>query len=305
MIAQIIELLSDNEKSLVTPLLKTQVLSSRLDNENLNAWVSRELNGFNYQDELPNYRLAAANAFGVMKQNGRYFPDQALPVSIYGKNLESFLIKHPIYSGVAAIEEIASGKLGAYVVKPFSADFCRMLDDKAMEGGHGDIKLKSGRTQAHINEFTNVLAKIRGHFLNMLLQVEKQQQDTNIVSDSNKREINQTISQFMTQINIHTQGDGNIITAGNNNNVNATVKIDKGNLEQLKAALLDRQVSFEDAEEAISIVQSESPDVSGFGPLVKVWMGKMLQKSVEGTWDVSVAVAGGILVEILKKYYGM
>lgn len=305
MISQIIDLLSDNEKSLVTPLLKTQVFASRIDNENLYDWVSRELNGFNYQDELPSYRLAAANAFGVMKQNGQYFPDRALPVSIYGKDVERFLTKHPIYSGVAAIEETASGKLGEYVVKPFPPDFCRMLDDKAVESGHGDIKLKSGRTQAHINEFTNVRAKIRGHFLHLLLQIEKQGRDKRDVSASNKEEIKQTITQFMTQININAKGDGNIITAGNNNTVNAAVKIDKGNLGQLKAALLEQSIAFEDAEEVVEIVQSESPDISGFGPRVKVWMGKMLQKSVDGTWDVGVAVAGGILVEILKKYYGI
>lgn len=31
----------------------------------------------------------------------------------------------------------------------------------------------------------------------------------------------------------------------------------------------------------------------------------MIGKSLDGTWKVGIATAGGLLAEILKKYYGM
>ena len=40
-----------------------------------------------------------------------------------------------------------------------------------------------------------------------------------------------------------------------------------------------------------------------FGPAVKVWITKMMQKAVEASWQIELGVAGGLLTEALKAYY--
>jgi hypothetical protein len=40
-----------------------------------------------------------------------------------------------------------------------------------------------------------------------------------------------------------------------------------------------------------------------FGPAVKGWMSRMMGKVVDATWQIELAVAGGLLAEALKAYY--
>jgi hypothetical protein len=117
MIKEIIDLLSDDEKSLSTPLLKTQVFASRLGNENLYAWVTKELNGFGINDEVPEYRIAKANPMGTISQGYQYEQNTTLPVSIFGHDIAEKLIKFRIDGGIKSLEEVASGKYGDTILR--------------------------------------------------------------------------------------------------------------------------------------------------------------------------------------------
>lgn len=113
--------------------------------------------------------------------------------------------------------------------------------------------------------------------------------------------INKSVSQ--TTINA---GKGNVITTGNSNTVNVYYNILKGNLEKLKEELVEHHVSSDDIEEITTIVKQEQLDQTGRLPAkANSWISKMVQKSLDGIWDVGVHVAGGLLVEILKGYYGI
>ncbi|MDP9080465.1 MAG: hypothetical protein M3O71_23830 [Bacteroidota bacterium] len=107
-----------------------------------------------------------------------------------------------------------------------------------------------------------------------------------------------------TQINIHSTGYGNLINTGNNNNITNYNKADERSLDDLKESLSSYKVANEDIEELSAVIVSEEPIDNRFGPKVKGWLAKMINKSIEGTWEIGLATAGGILTEILKKYYG-
>lgn len=110
----------------------------------------------------------------------------------------------------------------------------------------------------------------------------------------------------MTEPTIHIQaGDGNIITTGNNNTISANMQVNKNDLGSLRKALDQLKVSTDDIEEIVKIVEVERPDSSGtFGARTKGWLSKMLSKSVDGTWELGIATAGGVLTEILKHFFG-
>jgi hypothetical protein len=109
----------------------------------------------------------------------------------------------------------------------------------------------------------------------------------------------------MTQININSSGQGNIVTSGSNNTITAHININKGDIEALRQELIKHKVTTEDVDELTEIVQSEEPIQNELGQNSKNWLSKMVSKSINGTWEVGVATAGGLLVEILKKYYGL
>jgi len=80
----------------------------------------------------------------------------------------------------------------------------------------------------------------------------------------------------------------------------------KGNENLLREALIENMVSNDDAKEISNILVSEDmpKDNKSFSPKVREWLKKMISKSIDGTWDVSSSAAGGILTQIICRYYG-
>jgi hypothetical protein len=106
-------------------------------------------------------------------------------------------------------------------------------------------------------------------------------------------------------ISIHA-GNGNVITTGNHNDISSAIKVKANDLNSFREELLKIGIAQQDINEITAIVQTEQPEAPGkWGAKTKGWINKMLQKSVEGTWDISIATAGGMLVEILKHYFNI
>lgn len=307
MIKEIIELLSDDEKSLTTPLFKTQVFASRIGNAPLYEWVTKELNGFNRSDEIPEYRIAKASPIGTISDGYNYQQNTILPVSVFGDKIAKNLIKFKIDIGVKALEDTSTGKYGDIILKPLGADFCAMLTREAQKNG-AEIQILEARILVHIGEFINSTSKIRAKFLDLILKLEQQYPEIDEKIEKNsidRNELNKSITHIMTQINIHSSGEGNIVTSGNHNTITATININKGDISAFKEELLKHKVNLDDVNEISDIVVIENPEKSQFGPKVKDWLSKMVNKSIDGSWEIGLATAGGLLVELLKKYYGI
>lgn len=120
-----------------------------------------------------------------------------------------------------------------------------------------------------------------------------------------KRASRQHQGNIGTQINIHSTGQGNLINTGHNNNITNYYKTGERNLETLRESLTTYKVLDEDIEELSSVIVSEEPIDNVFGPRVKGWLAKMINKAIEGTWEIGLATAGGVLTEIINKYYGL
>lgn len=132
---------------------------------------------------------------------------------------------------------------------------------------------------------------------NPLLWVLKKINVSTMTEERDDKPLHQTI--------IHA-GRENVITTGNNNSINVSYTQLKGNLEKLKGELLSHHVSASDADEIADIVQHEPLDHTGKLPVrAESWVKKMVQKSLDGIWEIGIHVAGGLLVEILKGYYGI
>lgn len=60
LIDEIIGILSSNSGVLTEALIKTKVLLYKIGHKELVVWVNKELNGYSQSDELPDYRVIAA-----------------------------------------------------------------------------------------------------------------------------------------------------------------------------------------------------------------------------------------------------
>jgi len=110
-----------------------------------------------------------------------------------------------------------------------------------------------------------------------------------------------------TTNNIDVKGDGNLTSIGNNSDIHNKVIIKKNNFEDLRKLLQDNHVASSDIDELQTIIDEEQPDREKglFGPQVDSWFQKMIDKSVDRSWQVGVGAAGTLLGEALIKYYGI
>jgi len=84
------------------------------------------------------------------------------------------------------------------------------------------------------------------------------------------------------------------------------IEVNKGNFKALEQKLSDSYIAQQDIEKLKSILISDNPnEETGFlGEKTNGWISKMISKSLDGTWQIGVGAAGGLLVEIIKKFYG-
>ncbi len=122
---------------------------------------------------------------------------------------------------------------------------------------------------------------------------------------NNKSMPNEKSENLIHQTIIHA-GDGNTITTGNHNIITAITHIYKGNLDSFKRALEKHHVQANDIDEIVTIVQNEQPCHNGkLGNKTTGWINKMITKAKEGTWQVGIGTAGGLLTEIIKYFFGI
>lgn len=85
------------------------------------------------------------------------------------------------------------------------------------------------------------------------------------------------------------------------------MKIETHNFDSLKSFLLSEGLSDTDLSELKHAIQHDpEPDTKGkFGDKVSSWMGRMLTKAANGSWQVSAAAAGNLLAQAIGAYYGL
>ena len=305
----IIELLSDDTKSLTTALLKTQVLATRLDNIALKNWASNELKGYRNTSLLPEYRLAKANPKCTITDGFNFQENQPIPLTIFSKKIIDSFLKFPLDQGVKSLEQTASGEYGDYVVKEFGEDFSAWLSREAQKNGQR-IRLTHIRVLVHIGEVSQALGEIRTRLLELMLELEKQYPNLETEMQNhylNKEEVNQKIITIMSQVNITTTGDGNLINTGSHNTFNVNTNITKGDTKSLIKALEEINVPKDDIVEIIEIVTEDKPNIETktLGEKTQSWISKMLKKTLDGSWQIATGAAGGLLAELFKNYFGL
>ena len=70
---------------------------------------------------------------------------------------------------------------------------------------------------------------------------------------------------------------------------------------------MDKGVTSVDISELKAAVDTDPQPVSkdAFGIKVSQWIAKMVQKAADGSWNVAVGAAGGLLAQAIAKYYGL
>jgi len=99
---------------------------------------------------------------------------------------------------------------------------------------------------------------------------------------------------------------GSATLVGSASNSSLAFNVVTNDLASLENTLRQHGLPQEDIEELQRALAADGkpPAKDKFGPKVAAWMGKMIGKAADGSWQIGIAVAGELLFQAIAKYYG-
>lgn len=305
LINDIINELIDTDKSISSPLLKTKVLASRLQNEGLLNWVSNELKGYENTSQLPEYRKYQANITGTYINGNTQYNDQPVPTMGLKNEFEVVLRSIDFMQSISSLETLKGENKSGILEHTFPAELTGLIEQNWRKMGNPYLQLINCKKSISVNAVVEILAFVRNNLLDFMLKIDSE--FGNIAEIEELKTKKDQITSIMNQTIINTSGDGNVVNTGEKVKISATINITKGNKEELTKHLEDIGLSKADTSDLMEILDEERPDFQKktFGQKVNGWTQKMLGKALDGSWNIGIGAAGTLLAEAIKSYYGM
>lgn len=306
-LTEIVNLLADEKGSLTNGLYKLKLLASRIKNVELLEWINRELNGYDDDKDLPEYRKTVGLLKGSFS-NGFYNQvNQSIPTFNFPPELIDFISNYKIYQNISIIEDYANkaedslpmsipAELSAFMMK-FIQEYNPTARGYSLYNVYLLISTKA---------YKNILMNVRNYALDLSLALEGELgYEIEIDEIIKKREeTNQIIHNYMTQNNITNVGDGNLVNTGDNNTISQNTVIQKGDFEQLRQSLSQIGLETEDINELESIVKEDNTDIEKkeFGDGVKGWLKKMTMKYWEKGKQLGLGAISSVAGSFISKF---
>lgn len=306
LINDIINELIDTDKSISSPLLKTKVLASRLQNEALLDWVSNELKGYDKSSQLPEYRkYQVVSITGTYINGNMQYHDQPVPTIGLKKQFEDILRSIEFSHSISSLETLKGEHKSRTLEYTFPAELTGLIEQNWRKMGNPYLTLINCKKSISVDAVVEILAFVRNNLLDFMLKIDSE--FGNITEIEELKTKKDQITSIMNHTIINTSGDGNVVNTGEKAKISATINISKGSKEELTKHLQDIGLGEEDTSELMEILDNEQPnsDKKTFGQKINIWTHKMLGKALDGSWNIGIGAAGNLITEAIKSYYGM
>ncbi len=279
----------DNNFPITELLRKAYAVSTKLALSEFREWTANELNGYKGK-KVPEYRKIK----GTLKCFNPY--RGWMPAQIPDRDLENSVSVRPNNQSIAEIEHLLGGD--GYLTAQIPGSQQQALQNLFQFEGEFTVFISQARLQG-------IIDTVRNRILDWSLQLEAD----GVVGDGIKFTREEMEKAQVTQQNIHISNFQGVLGNTENSNVtqNLNMTVTQGDFEQLVDALRGHQVEFSDISDLKQAIDEDGavePN-AGFGSKVSGWIGKMVGKAANGSWNVGVAAAGNILGAALSGYYGI
>lgn len=299
LIEEIIEMLSSESPNLNNALFKTKVLLHKLGEKDLIAWVDAELNGYKDTEELPDYRILKVSVLGNFSNMAYRYTEQPLPLLHLDEKLRKSLETTHLRQSFAVIESYAKDDTNLTITIP--PELYRTLS-KGLDPSYS-VDRAWGKHQA--GSMLQVVNEIRSRLLDFVLQLSEK--IPNEIEPGKMKEKSKEVG--TTELfNNAVFGNNATVIVGDSNIQNIRNSIKINNFDALSDEFRKHSMPEEDiASLKVAIERDKNaPELTEkkFGANIRQWMGKMLTKATDAIWNINLGVAGNLLTEALKAYYG-
>ena len=279
-------------------LRKAKVLAAMLQNEPFKLWLSRELNGYPPDENLPPYRMIAAPPFG--RFSGPFQRrDQPLPVSSMPEPLQQMAVAIDFGNPIREIEEMAESA-GMDLRRPWPPEAVLMLRQIFKLGSlYTLVEVYQPFSKASLE---CILDAVRDHLLDFVLGLQQLNPE---VLDSEKALTGLDAQRVSQVFNFNISGDHAVVASGKDFSQSVTQGVSAENLASLLAYMRQLGVASEDVEDLQAAVENDGPrPQKQLGERVTAWMERMVTKAAARTWEIALATASELLKQAFFQYYG-
>lgn len=278
-------------------LRKCKVLATRLNNEEIKAWVDDELNGYKSIDNVPEYRKLAVQSYGNFvgmgwsQVNHQPIPPSSIPAK-HREFITTEYLMQPISYYESLVEETKGINNDLKVDWP--ADLVAHVANKILSG----MTLRNAWKQLTRSSLVALVDTVRTRILNFVLELEHLTPD--IEYESSRTLSHEKVSQIFNTVVL-----GNVTNLTAYEQINITVI--QNDIESLLKYLSSHGIEQDDLEELRAVIQENSQSEPKGKPSdkVKAWIGKMMMKAADGTWKVGIGAAGALLAKAIEAYFGI
>lgn len=295
--AEIIAVLGSEQCNLVNALIKAQILAYQIGQASLGDWVGWELSGYPDGAEVPPYRMLRLQPRAYVISGFDRHPDYQLPTFHLDDIVRERVLNSRVAKGVSAIEAWD----GVNAVANYPVEYAAFFQDALQEG----VIIERIWGKPETGAYAQILVEIRLRLLRYVLEIQgtlpQGDETTESESDSMKDKRDAAFQNVVF-------GNNTTIQFGNGNTATVTNNVTQGDVSSLVEHLRKSGVSEDDLialKTAVDADGDEPKTTRRLGAAVGGWVRGLLDKAVNGAWDVSVSAAGTLLGTALSTYYGV
>lgn len=302
----IIEDLVRQDSNLENALLKTQVLAFKLKNDKLKSWVNNELNGYDNQDEVPEFRIVRTQVKGNLFQGlvlggCQQWLNAVLPIEDLKGEEFDLLKQHKCETRISQLQELSKSKNRLIVDLPHS-----FLVKMSIKMSPWEV-IKAWKV-IPLSALTGILSTIKSSLINILLELKEDLGDDKIPLMEKKNDFDKIIDKNIGQIkaeNVNISiGEKNVQSSnsGNENRIQLASgdklnqKIEDLEIDKLLNYITDNLdesgVEESDKEEIIGEIKRAERQLGKPNPSIPI-----INQSLKVIYDVLTGVAGNAYTE--------
>ena len=287
-----------NDTDLAVILRKCRVLAQRLQNEEFKQWVVAELDGYQKEQPVPEYRIVTSihcygTLFGTFQRQVRNYqiPKHKIPEQ-YRKALFGVMFTEGV-TGLQDLIKRSDGEL--HFMWP--ASICSAVGRNIVV----DHNLVEAWKAVPVGVVVGILDAIRNRILNFVLEIESENPNAGegIMTDP------PIPPQKVEQI-FHTHIAGNVSNMAVGSHSFSQTVIQQNDFEGLAKFIESIGGIKDDCQQLEKAIEADGkPTGKGFGKKVAGWLGDMTKKAAQGMLKVGVDIFGKVISEKLNQYYGI
>ena len=280
-------LASDSSHNLGDLVRKALLVATKLSRDDFATWLQQELHG--YKGDVPEYRIVRAE----IQVRNPYHGYQ--PFIIGDTNIEDKLANVSIDQPITEIQALLESDSDTYF-SPFTGEVVAFL----MKLQNSIAPLPPTRSISR-SAFLGILEVVRTAILEWALRLERE----GILGDGlSFSAAERSKAASLPQVNINNfqgiLGDVSSSTVS----LSFAMSVRAADFNSLADQLRQASVSEEDIQDLKTAIAADPQPVDkALGSRVSAWVGRMISKAAEGTWQIGLNGAGNFLATALWAYY--